>query len=347
MVKTYSFAAERFDRLANCYFDYTIILYVTQQGPETEVIETKSKRRFAARCRTKLNVGNFFTGATIVINSFQFHIVDYNDSATRDALAHLHETTLAIVHGSSLSSLGKIITAISGFGFTITKLQTVTVTRPTQNILSNAGITIPTGPAAFLVLLRPDAVQQWQKLRSRFDNPDEVFGSASVEAAREEIDHIFSSDIIQQTSALTNKNSSLCLIKSHAVAAGNAGAIIQQLSDHLNVTAVEQVHLSKEDALEFLTCYRGVLPQFGSQVEAIYAAPSIAVEVNDAAEDVDVVGALRQIAGPYDVTCAKCLAPDSIRARFGVDNVHNAVHVTDLPTDGKIETNFFFRVLKT
>ena len=39
--------------------------------------------------------------------------------------------------------------------------------------------------------------------------------------------------------------------------------------------------------------------------------------------------------------------PDSIRAQFGVNNVDNGVHVTDLPTDGQLETNFFFKVLKT
>ena len=346
MSKTFSFAAERYDRLANEYFDYTIMVYKSAKGIETEVIEAKSKRRFAARQRSGLTVGQCFVGATIVINTFQFTITAYNDHATEAALSKIHESTLGVVQGQSFESLGKIITAATGFGFTVAKLQTITVNAGSQAVLRHAGLRIRNGPAAFMVLLRPNAVDEWQKLSQRFGSPEDVHASASIEAAQAEIDQIFHSDFSQKTSAKTSKQSSLCLIKPHAVAAGHAGAIIQQLEDNLNVSAVEQVHLTKEDALEFLRCYRGVLPEFSQQVEGLYDGPSIAVEVSGE-EGQDVVGALRQLAGPYDVTCAKCLAPESIRAQFGVNNVDNGVHVTDLPTDGQIETNFFFKVLKT
>lgn len=344
---TFSFAAERYDRLANTYFDYTILYYQVQSGPFLEMLETKTKRRFSARARTPLQVSDLFVGAKVVVNSFQFTIVGYNDSATEKALSKIHETTLAVVQGTSFDSLGKIMTAANGFGFRIVKLQTINVSSATQAVLRNAGLRVAKGPAAFMVLLRPDAVKEWQKLKQRFGSPEEVHGSESTEAAAVEIDQVFATDLSQQTSARTSKRSSLCLIKPHAVKAGNAGAIVQMLADNLAVTAVEMVQVNKEDALEFLTCYRGVLPEFGKQVEALYEGPAIAVEVYDDSEDVDVVGALRQVAGPYDVTCAKCLAPESIRGQFGVSNVENAVHVTDLPTDGKIETSFFFRVLKT
>ena len=39
---------------------------------------------------------------------------------------------------------------------------------------------------------------------------------------------------------------------------------------------------------------------------------------------------------------AKELSPDSLRARFGRDSIQNAVHVTDLETDGGIECAFAF-----
>ena len=359
-MSTFSFAAERYDRLSNTYFDYVITYYKTQGGNEVEVIESKSKRRFAHRGRTDLVLPSLFVGGKVIINASQFTVTDYNDSATRKTLAPLHETTLAVVHGPSFNSLGKILTAATGFGFSITKLQTVTVTAAVQGVLRGAGLSrVATGPAVFIGLLRPNAVEEWQKLKSRFGSPDDVHASESVEAAQEEIDHIFNSDLGQKTSARCSKRSSLCLIKPHAVAAGHAGAIVQLLADNLNVTAAEMVHLNKEDSLEFLTCYRGVLPNFSAQVEALYVGPAIAVEVCDDSgggggggggpdgEEVDVVGALRQVAGPFDVMCAKCLAPETIRALYGVSNVENAVHVTDLPTDGQIETNFFFRVLKT
>ena len=347
-MSTFSFAAERYDRRANAYFDYTIIYYRGQGGNELEVIENKSKRRFAARGSTKLTLGQLYAGSKVAINAFQFTIVDYNDEATRTALSKLHETTLGIVQGMSFASLGKIMTAATGFGFTITRLQTINVSAAAQGVLRGAGLRVARGPAAFMVLLRPGAVEEWQKLKNRFGSPEDVHGSADAEVAAAEIDHVFNSDLLaKETSAHTDKKSSLCLIKPHAVAAGHGGAIVQQLIDNLHVSAVELINLSKEDALEFLTCYRGVLPEFSAQVAALYSGPAVAVEVWDDSPEVDVVGALRQIAGPFDVTCAQCLAPDSLRAKYGENNVENAVHVTDLPTDGQIETNFFFRVLKT
>ena len=51
---------------------------------------------------------------------------------------------------------------------------------------------------------------------------------------------------------------------------------------------------------------------------------------------------LRAFAGPYDAVIAKELAPDSLRARFGRDTIQNAVHITDLETDGTIECAFAF-----
>lgn len=346
-MSTLSFAAERYDALANQYFDYTVLYYKTHHGAETEVIESKSKRRFASRTQTSLKLSDLFVGATVVINSFQLTITQYNDAATEAALSTMHETTLAIVHGEAMQSLGKIITAANGFGFRITKLQTLNVTAATLEVLQSAGLSgISEGTAAFLVLLRPNAVQEWQKLMKRMaGNQAEIYGSESVESARVEIEQVFSSGLTQHTSARCKRTSSLCLIKAHAVGAGHAGAIILALVEAgLAVTAVEQIQLSKADALEFLTCYRGVLPEFSSQVEALYDGPVVAVEVS--AED-SVVARLRAVAGPFNVTYAKCLAPQSIRAQFGVNNVDNAVHVTDLETDGQLETNFFFRVLKT
>jgi hypothetical protein len=42
---------------------------------------------------------------------------------------------------------------------------------------------------------------------------------------------------------------------------------------------------------------------------------------------------------------AKELYPDTIRAIFGQDRVRNAIHCTDLPKDGVIECEYFFKIL--
>lgn len=39
------------------------------------------------------------------------------------------------------------------------------------------------------------------------------------------------------------------------------------------------------------------------------------------------------------------LYPDSIRAQYGKTIIHNAVHCTDLPEDGELEVEYFFKLL--
>lgn len=53
----------------------------------------------------------------------------------------------------------------------------------------------------------------------------------------------------------------------------------------------------------------------------------------------------RKLAGPWDVDFARELEPGTIRARFGKSKVQNAIHVTDLPTDGVDDVEFFFKIM--
>jgi nucleoside-diphosphate kinase len=41
----------------------------------------------------------------------------------------------------------------------------------------------------------------------------------------------------------------------------------------------------------------------------------------------------KKICGPYDPSYAKKIAPNSLRALFGVDRAHNAVHSTEIYED--------------
>jgi nucleoside-diphosphate kinase len=59
----------------------------------------------------------------------------------------------------------------------------------------------------------------------------------------------------------------------------------------------------------------------------------------------NIVQEFRQFCGPSDPELARHLRPDSIRAQFGVDKVKNAIHCTDLPDDGELEVEYFFKIL--
>ena len=58
-----------------------------------------------------------------------------------------------------------------------------------------------------------------------------------------------------------------------------------------------------------------------------------------------MVERVRELGGPGDVAVARVLAPGSLRAQWGVDNVRNALQVTDVEVDGPLESKFLFAVV--
>ena len=77
------------------------------------------------------------------------------------------------------------------------------------------------------------------------------------------------------------------------------------------------------------------------------AGPCIAVEVADRdGAGCNPVEPFRQLCGPADPDLARVLRPASLRARFGTNHILNAVHCTDLPEDGRLETQYFFQILQ-
>jgi len=144
-----------------------------------------------------------------------------------------------------------------------------------------------------------------------------------------------------QTTAVLN-NCSLVLIKPHIVKEGLAGQIIDMiLEGGFEISAMEMFNLSKPVVEEFLSVYKGVLPEYLPLLEQMTSGPMIALEVRQE----NVVLALRDFCGPHDPEIAKHLRPNTIRAKFGYDRVRNAVHCTDMPEDGTLEVKYFFESL--
>lgn len=71
------------------------------------------------------------------------------------------------------------------------------------------------------------------------------------------------------------------------------------------------------------------------------SGPCIALEVRGE----DVVRRFRDFCGPFDVQVARVLRPTSLRATLGKSSVLNAVHCTDCPEDGVLESQFVFHTL--
>jgi nucleoside-diphosphate kinase len=81
---------------------------------------------------------------------------------------------------------------------------------------------------------------------------------------------------------------------------------------------------------------------FGSMCEAM-VGPCVVIEVRTE----NAVHSLRKVCGPHNPEEARQINPQSIRAVFGKTLAENAVHCTDLPEDGVIESEYFFAILKS
>lgn len=80
-------------------------------------------------------------------------------------------------------------------------------------------------------------------------------------------------------------------------------------------------------------------------VDELITGPCIAMELRKDSDD--VVGAFREVCGPVDPAIGKVLRPNTFRANFGQDKIKRAIHCTDLPEDGVLESEYFFKLLSS
>ena len=211
-------------------------------------------------------------------------------------------------------------------------------------------------------LVRENAISHWRtvigptnpaeakasspnSIRAQFatENPrNAVHGSDSVVSAKREIDLVFGTMSPFKTTALLN-NCSGAIIKPHAVKAGQAGPIIDQiLEEGFEISAMEIFNIDLPTSEEYFEVYKGVLPEFLPMIEHMTTGPCIVLEVRQE----NVVPSFRKLCGPHDPEIAKHLRPGTIRAKFGNDRVENAIHCTDLPEDGVIDWEYFFSIMQ-
>ena len=84
-------------------------------------------------------------------------------------------------------------------------------------------------------------------------------------------------------------------------------------------------------------------PAFHQMIDQCVSGQLIAMEVR---QD-DVVQSFKALCGPMNSEVARVQAPTSIRAIHGIDKVMNAVHCTDLASDGVMEVEYFFVILES
>lgn len=173
-----------------------------------------------------------------------------------------------------------------------------------------------------------------------------MHGSDSVGSYKREHDFWFAGEDPtvrpMQTTAVLD-NCTLCLIKPHIQREGKTGQVLEMiLQAGFEISAMELFDLNRAVIEEFYEVYKGVLPEYLPIVENLAGGPFIALEVRQQ----NAVASFRELCGPHDPEIARHLRPDTIRSRFGLDRVRNAVHCTDMPEDGCLEVQYFFQLLQ-
>jgi nucleoside-diphosphate kinase len=136
---------------------------------------------------------------------------------------------------------------------------------------------------------------------------------------------------------MTNKSltRTLAIIKPDAVAARQAGNIIQRILDEgFNIRALKLVQMTKPLAQGFYAVHRE-RPFFNDLVSFMTSGPIVVL----ALEKADAVQAWRDFMGPTDATRAP---KGTIRGDFGKSVQENATHGSDSPENADIELSYFF-----
>lgn len=139
----------------------------------------------------------------------------------------------------------------------------------------------------------------------------------------------------------------LALIKPHILKSGRVGELLEAIAHEreFTISALFSFHFTIVMAEELFDAYRGIVDDYSKFIENICSGQVLAVAVSGRYEGEDIVSAFRELTGPNNPQIAKALRPQSLRARFGVTAMDNALHCTDLPEDGEMECRYIFETL--
>ncbi|XP_022255569.1 nucleoside diphosphate kinase 7-like isoform X2 [Limulus polyphemus] len=295
---------------------------------------------------------NWSVGSCVNILSRHLKLIDYGDSPTRQKFQST-ESVLVVITNAGFSKLGLPIDTFPKNGLQIIKAKMMSVCPEKAAVFcsSHEKCTVEdvcTGNVLVMQIRGEDAVTKWQNLFKSY--PEELqntcYGSHSPAVVSKELELFFpSTEKTHHCSTATFKDCTCCIIKPHAVQEGKAGHIIQSIIDSgFTISALEMFNLSKKAAQEFYEVYAGVLAEYLDMVSQLISGPCIVMEIISK-QGPDTPKLFWELVGPHDPEIARLLRPHTLRAKFGTDKVKNSVHCTDLPEDGILEVEYFFKVL--
>ncbi|KAK7056529.1 Nucleoside diphosphate kinase 7 [Halocaridina rubra] len=375
----YIFHAEWYDPVSATIKKFHLSFFPRDKS--VEMYDLRAQRLFLKRFQVEgIDERDFYLGNTIVILSRQLKITDYADAQTREHISYRRQRTFAMVKPDAVHRLGEIIDVIQSRGFEISRMKMVQLTRTQAAIFYREHEGRPffeplldyvtSGTVIAMELITSDAVKRWRETLgptdaelARQEAPDSVrakfgqnkqlnaaHGSDSDISATREIEFFFPSSKVNgitgpETTA-SFVNSTCCIVKPHAITAGQLGGIIQAITEEgFDIHALQMFRMDKIQAEEFFEVYKGIVGEYPGMVQQLISGPSVALEITSIHGSETPIK-FREFVGPSDPEVARELRPNSLRARFGDDKVKNAVHCSDLPDDGALEVEYFFKILQ-
>ena len=375
----YIFEAEWYDKVASILKKFYLYYYPSDNT--VELFDLNTRKMFLKRTKCDgIQAKDFYVGATVTIFSRCIRVTDYADCNTRTKLQTKMQKTFAMVKPDIVENLGEILKRIISCNFHTANIKMVKLTQEqATNLCQNEGETniayvvnhLTSGAIVALELLGDHAITRWHEVIGPEDSEEArakapsslracygkdrvhnaLHGSADQEAAQKELDFFFPTSKSMQkgpANTATLENCTCCIIKPHAVQAKLTGDIINdiQMAGYI-ISAIQQFSVNPFDAEEFLEVYKGVLPDYGLMVGELQSGPCIAMELKHKDEKFDVQAEFRRLCGPMDPDIARQVRPDTLRAKYGKTRVQNALHCSDLPEDGILEVEYFFKILES
>lgn len=352
--ETWLFVVDWFDPMPQLKRKYLLKYFVDQNC--VEMVDLKSKKMFLKKspCPSHISREDFYVGGKVLLYARELEIVDYGDQKTKDVLSFQVQQCVLLLPASCYSYWGKVIDEIttSAQPVTITQIKTVQLAPNTadricsileENIRKSAELS--EGVTLAILCSAEGAFSQVQNSSKKFQDQYSVtmFQSSNGLQSADLSEMLFGNQQIGSSgTTATLDHCTCCIIKPHAVKAKQMGTIIDMIiAQGYEISAVRSLQFEKAQAEEFLEVYKSVVPEYTDHVLQLCSGLSVALELR--AEN--AVQTFRVSAGPWDVEMAKELRPDTIRGRYGIDKVMNAVHCTDLPEDAELECEYCFKLL--
>ncbi|KAM7362034.1 nucleoside diphosphate kinase homolog 7 isoform 2-T2 [Cochliomyia hominivorax] len=322
----------------------------------------------------ELSEKDFFVGSKINIYGRQFNIVDYGDEITKNTLAKYRKRTFILLKNSILQYLGYVLCTLIDSNFSINKGLMVhfTAEQAKEFLNENHQEDVQTsvlmnqllkGPSIGFEITADNAVEKIKKclgssqyssempkplssLCQREDIRNGIYYSHSENDVERDINLFFNNKLGLQI-AVQLHNSTLAIIKPHAIKEGNLGKIISEItSNGFKITALRMHILEKVNCSEFYEVYRGIVSEYMPMVSQLASGVSMSLEIACVDANKNSYKEFRKFCGPMDPEIAKLLRPHTLRAKYGSSKTLNAVHCTDLPEDTNLEIQYLFKILK-